>query len=223
MSTLRSTRRLATTVSLSVVMVAGCASGGSSPSAAPTQAPPSATAAASAAVSAAPSAAGPVILPVVEKKTLKWGQSGTITSGALPLAYALGAGMPAKYGIDIEFFEFNGGSQAAQALLAGQVDVSDNSGGPVVASLTTDTPLMILYVTRSNLTDNMYSIRPRSRRPTTSRASRSRSRASARSHTPARCWRSSRSAWRPVTSRSPRSATTRHGSRPCRVAAWRPR
>src|SRR6185436_4525022 len=40
--------------------------------------------------------------------------------------------------------------------VAGQVDVSDNSGGPVIASLATDVPLEMTFVTRSTLTDNLY-------------------------------------------------------------------
>ncbi len=139
---------------LSLVLMAGCGTG-SVPTASPSSAPPP-TPSATADASAAPSPSGPIVLPAPEKTALKWGQSGTITSGALPLAVALGMDLPEKYGLDIEFFEFSGGSQAAQAMLAGQVDVSDNSGGPIVASLTTDTPLITLYVTRHNLTDNMY-------------------------------------------------------------------
>ena len=59
-----------------------------------------------------------------------------------------------KYGFtSIEILEFGGGADAVQANIAGQVDLSDNSGGPVVASLLTDAPLVMTYVNQDNLTD----------------------------------------------------------------------
>ena len=105
-----------------------------------------------------------------------------------PPIYAECKGLPAKYGLEIEWLSFDGGSAAAQALLAEQVDVADNSGGPAIASLATDSPMIIAYVTRDNLTDNLYSS-PASNRPMTCAAVRSPSRASGRSRTRAPCWR----------------------------------
>ncbi|HYI66403.1 MAG TPA: ABC transporter substrate-binding protein [Candidatus Limnocylindrales bacterium] len=62
-----------------------------------------------------------------------------------------------KYGFsNLEFIGFDGASPAAQALFAGQVDVADNSGGPVVSSLATDSPLIMTFVSRHNLTDILY-------------------------------------------------------------------
>ena len=84
------------------------------------------------------------------------GPSGEWSASNIHAVIANYMNLDEKYGLEIEFVNFAGGSQVVQAALAGQVDVSDNSGGPVVASLATDTPLVMTFITRSNLTDNMY-------------------------------------------------------------------
>lgn len=58
-----------------------------------------------------------------------------------------------KFGLNVEYTTFSSGSQVIQANIAGQLDASDNSAGPVVASLATDSPLVITFVSRYNLTD----------------------------------------------------------------------
>jgi NitT/TauT family transport system substrate-binding protein len=151
--------RLLTTIGVTLV-VAACGTSAGTPTPAATAAPTTASTAApseSSAGSEEPSGSpAAVVLPAAEQTKIRWGQSGTPTSGALPFVAAIGAGLDKKYGLDIEFTPFNGGAPAAQAMLAGQSDVGDNSGGPVIASLATDTPLVMTYVTRSNLTDNLY-------------------------------------------------------------------
>lgn len=150
----RTLRRRAALLSVAIV-VAACSSGGS-----PTPASVTPSVAPSTAVSpsiAAASPAGPVTLPTPEKTAIKMGLSGSWTAGIMSAAIADYLDLGKKFGLNIEYTNFSGGSQVVQALIAGQVDVSDNSSGPVVASLATDSPLIITFVSRSNLTDIMYS------------------------------------------------------------------
>jgi ABC-type nitrate/sulfonate/bicarbonate transport system substrate-binding protein len=95
-------------------------------------------------------------LPVPEISQLSIAKSGSPTANTMHTIWAECNDLPAKYGFEIEWPAFDGGSAAAQALLAEQVEVADNSGGPAIASLATDSPMLIAYVTRDNLTDNMY-------------------------------------------------------------------
>ena len=101
-------------------------------------------------------ATGSAALPEPEITSIKLGNSGSPTANTMHTIYAECKGLPAKYGMEIEWLSFDGGSAAAQALLAEQVEVADNSGGPAIASLATDSPMIIAYVTRDNLTDNLY-------------------------------------------------------------------
>lgn len=97
-----------------------------------------------------------ISLPAPEIASLRLGNSGSPTANTMHTIWAQCENLPAKYGMEIEWLSFDGGSAAAQALLAEQVEVADNSGGPAIASLATDSPMVIAYVTRDNLTDNMY-------------------------------------------------------------------
>lgn len=94
--------------------------------------------------------------PQPEMSTVKLGLSGKGTIGVLPVLIAAKTGIFKKYGVDVKVTEFSGASQASQALLAGQVDVGDNSGGPVISSLATGAPEVIAFVTRDNSTDIMF-------------------------------------------------------------------
>ena len=102
------------------------------------------------------SAGGAASLPAPELTSIRLGNSGSPTANTMHTIWAQCEDLPAKYGMEIEWLSFDGGSAAAQALLAEQVEVADNSGGPAIASLATDSPMIIAYVTRDNLTDNMY-------------------------------------------------------------------
>jgi ABC-type nitrate/sulfonate/bicarbonate transport system substrate-binding protein len=95
-------------------------------------------------------------LPTPEVTNVRLGNSGSPTANTMHSIIARCEGLDEKYGLTIDWFSFDGGSAAAQALLAEQVDVADNSGGPAIASLATDSPMLIAYVTRDNLTDIMY-------------------------------------------------------------------
>jgi ABC-type nitrate/sulfonate/bicarbonate transport system substrate-binding protein len=140
-----------------VFALVGCS--GSNPSTAPTQATtPTQAASTPAGSQTAGGSVEDIIaqLPAPEKTTIRLGNSGSPSANTMHTIYAECTGMPAKYGLTVEWSSFDGGSAAAQALLAEQVDVADNSGGPAIASLATDSPMLITYVTRDNLTDNMY-------------------------------------------------------------------
>jgi ABC-type nitrate/sulfonate/bicarbonate transport system substrate-binding protein len=100
---------------------------------------------------------GEVQLPPPEQSNITMGGSGGYSSGGLPMLMAICDGIDHEYGLNVEFTAFSGASQAAQALLAEQVDVIDNSGGPAIASLATDSPFKLVYVTRHNLTDTIFS------------------------------------------------------------------
>jgi ABC-type nitrate/sulfonate/bicarbonate transport system substrate-binding protein len=131
------------------IIAAACGGGGG-------VAAPAATATAVASSAASSSATGGVKLPAPEKTSLKIGQSGGPTSGAGAQMMARALKLYEKYGIKVEWFTFSGGAQANQALLAGQIDIADNSGGPVVASLATDSPLQIVFVAADNGNDHIY-------------------------------------------------------------------
>ena len=140
--------RLAAVAFAATIVASAC--GGNEP-AASTSTP----AASSAGSAPASPAAG--TLPKPDKVDVKIGLSGVGTIGLLPQMVAKNLGLFDKYGLKVEFVNFSGAAQATQALIAGQVDVGDNSGGPVVSSLATDSPQRMVFITRHNLTDNMYS------------------------------------------------------------------
>lgn len=125
------------------------------PAAAPAQPTTAASQPATTQAAASP-ASGEIVFPKPEKTDVKIGLSGVATIGLLPQLVAKGMGLYKKYGLNVEFISFSGAAQATQALLAGQVDVGDNSGGPVIASLATSSPTQFVFITRHNLTDNMY-------------------------------------------------------------------
>jgi ABC-type nitrate/sulfonate/bicarbonate transport system substrate-binding protein len=135
------------------MVLAACTGTAASPAAssAPTAAPPS-----SAASAGASGSTGAVTLPAPEKPDLTIGLSGEYSTGNLHAVIADCYNLGERFGLNLTFTPFSGGSQVVQALVAGQVDVSDNSGGPVVASQATDVPLEMTFITQHNLTDIMY-------------------------------------------------------------------
>jgi ABC-type nitrate/sulfonate/bicarbonate transport system substrate-binding protein len=138
---------------LVVALIFAACGGGASP--APTAGTPTAGTPTAALATVVPT--GPVALPTPEKPKLTIGLSGEFSTGNLHAGIAAYLKLGERYGLDLTFTPFSGGSQVVQALIAGQIDVSDNSAGPVIASLATDSPLVMTFITRSNLTDIMYS------------------------------------------------------------------
>lgn len=108
------------------------------------------------ATAAGTSASGDIVFPKPEKSSVKIAVSGLATIGGLPEHFMVGTGINKKYGVDVEYIEFGSAANAAQALIAGQTDLQVGSGGPVVASLATGSPQQLVFVTRHNLTDNLY-------------------------------------------------------------------
>lgn len=143
-------RRMFALIGAFVLLLAACSSPAVSPSA-PVEPPAS-----EGGVQPSGSDTGDATLPPPELTSLVLGNSGSPTANTMHTIWAQCENLPAKYGMEIEWVSFDGGSAAAQALLAEQVDVADNSGGPAIASLATDSPMTIAYVTRDNLTDNLY-------------------------------------------------------------------
>ena len=140
-----------------LVTACGGTAATNAPSAAPSSAAPASSAPAPSSTDAGASRSPVAVqLPAPEKTKVTIGQSGEWSAGNLHAAIAEYTGLDERFGLDVTFTPFSGGSQVVQALVAGQVDVSDNSGGPVIASLATDVPLEMTFVTRSNLTDNLY-------------------------------------------------------------------
>ena len=143
-------RRMLALIGAFALVLAACSSPAASPSASE-EAP-----AGSEPAESTGSETGFDALPDPEITSIRLGNSGSPTANTMHTIWAECEDLPAKYGLEIEWLSFDGGSAAAQALLAEQVDVADNSGGPAIASLATDSPMIIAYVTRDNLTDNLY-------------------------------------------------------------------
>ena len=140
------------------LIVIGCASAGPSTTSPP---PPASSGGAvpsqtNAATLAEGTSSGEVVLPTPELTSVKWGMASQINDSELPIITAMAENLPAKYGLDVQFLPFEGTTPASQALLTGQVDVIDTSGGPVLDSLLTDAPMVIVWVQIDNLTDNLY-------------------------------------------------------------------
>ncbi len=135
-----------------VLLMTACGTGGGSPSGGPASAGASDRVPASAAASATGEAPGE--LPPPELTELRIGLS---SERIEHVRYIEATGLGEKYGFtNLEVIEFDGAGNAAQALLAGQVDVADNSGGHAVSSLATDSPMIMTFVSRHNLTDILY-------------------------------------------------------------------
>jgi ABC-type nitrate/sulfonate/bicarbonate transport system substrate-binding protein len=149
----RSPRRRGIALALGLTFVLAACSSSSTASPVITAAP-TASPAASTPASEAPGPSGSAALPAPERTDLKIGNSGPFQVSNPVALIASYDELYKKYGFaSIEWLEFGGGSQAVQANIAGQVDLSDNSGGPVVASLLTDAPLVMTYIVNSALTD----------------------------------------------------------------------
>jgi ABC-type nitrate/sulfonate/bicarbonate transport system substrate-binding protein len=103
-----------------------------------------------------PSEATGVTLPAPEITDIRMGNSGEPTANNLNALVSQYLNLGEKYGLNVTWSEFSGAGQAAQALLAEQVDFSDNSGGPAIASLASDSPMVLVYINRDNLTDNLF-------------------------------------------------------------------
>ena len=134
----------AVTVLALVLGAAGCATGGSDGE---SRSPGRAT---------APVGSGETQLPSPERATLRLGMS-TAGVSNVPGMTTHALALYEKYGLEVELVAFDGAQETIQALQAGQIDVADVSGGPVVASLATPEPMVMVMVIQSAFTQVLAS------------------------------------------------------------------
>jgi NitT/TauT family transport system substrate-binding protein len=139
------------TVRAWVVAAAVCATimtacGGGTPQTAATSGTPAATG----------SGSGDIVFPKPEKTNVILGLSNAFQVGALPEMLAKDLHLFEKYGLNVTVQIFNGAAPTAQAHLAGQIDFADQSAGPVLATIGTDTPTVMVMVASQNLTDDLF-------------------------------------------------------------------
>lgn len=166
----RSWSRLAL-LSAAVLVAAGCStasvpsSSTTTTSAAPSvasAAPPVASAAASTspaggagAASTAPGSFDPSQLPPPEVTSIKIAIGG-VDPDTSAIKVALDTGLFKKYGLDAQYFQFNGATQTIQAMVAKQVDVVTSTSTQTISLLGTQTPAVDIAVLSTKLPDYLY-------------------------------------------------------------------
>lgn len=93
----------------------------------------------------APSAASAISadgLPPPEKTKLAIAITNNLAVGQFLDRFAQDLGLYKKYGLDVEVLSFEGDGAATQAVIAGQVQATESSGGLIIASQLNDTPLV---------------------------------------------------------------------------------
>jgi NitT/TauT family transport system substrate-binding protein len=90
--------------------------------------------------------------PAPEKTSIKIGVTG-FELGLFPLYMVDLQNLDEQFGIDLEIVHFSGTAQTTQALLAGQVDVVDASGGVALSTQPTGRPAEITFVNSDRLDD----------------------------------------------------------------------
>ena len=120
------------------------------------QAPGAASANPTASADATSSANGDVVFPKPEKTNVTLGLSNAFQVGALPEMLAKDLHLFEKYGLNVTVQIFNGAAPTAQAQVAGQIDFADQSAGPVIATIGTDSPSYMVMVASQNLTDDLF-------------------------------------------------------------------
>jgi NitT/TauT family transport system substrate-binding protein len=118
--------------------------------------PGAGTASPTTSTSAAPAAAGDIVLPKPERTDVRIGASALSGAGSGPAIIARQLDLYKKYGLSATHNQFNSATQAMQALLAEQIDISDNSEGPVLATVGTSSPTQFVFVPRANNSDILY-------------------------------------------------------------------
>jgi ABC-type nitrate/sulfonate/bicarbonate transport system substrate-binding protein len=94
--------------------------------------------------------------PAPELTTVKIGVTGSDV-GLLPLYMIENQKLAEQFGIDLQVNTFSGTAQATQALLAGQVDVLDASGGVAMSTQPTERPARIAFINSDRLDDLLIS------------------------------------------------------------------
>jgi NitT/TauT family transport system substrate-binding protein len=98
---------------------------------------------------AASGAAGELPPPETTKVTI--GLTNNLAAGQFIDQFAKDLGTFKKYGLDVDVLAFEGDSKATQALVAGQIQGAESSGGMVIASQKTDTPLVTVALNNVRL------------------------------------------------------------------------
>jgi ABC-type nitrate/sulfonate/bicarbonate transport system substrate-binding protein len=93
-----------------------------------------------------------IAFPKPEKTKVTIG-AGAVDPGVIPLYLIDSQNLDEQFGFDLELVKFSGTSQVTQAMLTGQVDVANGSGGIAMATQGTGRPAKIAYVTSDVLTD----------------------------------------------------------------------
>lgn len=94
--------------------------------------------------------------PKPERDTVKIGLS-ALDAASIPQYLIESQNLDEQFGMDVELVQFSGTSQVTQALLAGQIDAGNGSGGVAMATQATDRPAQIVFVTDDVLTDMIIS------------------------------------------------------------------
>lgn len=130
------------------VLVAGC-TGTGAPAASTS---PAASVAASAEGSApAGSQTTSVELPAPETTKVTVGITNNLAVGQFLDRFAQDLGLYEKYGLNVDVVSFEGDGAATQAVIAGQVQGTETSGGLIIASQLTDTPLVATAINNLRL------------------------------------------------------------------------
>src|SRR5690606_4147429 len=89
-----------------------------------------------------PTAGGPE-LPPAETTEGRLGMTNSLAAGQFLDVMADELGIFAEYGLEVEVLSFDGDGQATQAIVAGQIEATESSGGVVIASQMTDAPIVM--------------------------------------------------------------------------------
>jgi ABC-type nitrate/sulfonate/bicarbonate transport system substrate-binding protein len=130
--------------------------------AAKAEAKPAASPAAAAKPAEAKPAASPaakaVALPKPERTSIKIGSS-ALEPTQFAYRFAMDLGLYKKYGIEnVEDFYFDGAGKLLQAMVANQVDVGIQSGGPIISSLTAGSPMQMTAMYSSKVSDLLVGV-----------------------------------------------------------------
>ena len=129
------------------LVIAACGGG---PSGSATTAPPAARSV------AASAAVDPNVLPAPELTKLRIGIGAPSEPVQFAETLASLQGIYQKYGPTVEIAGFEGEGKALQALVAGQLDMFVGGASTAINSVLTDTPIKILAMNSTTLTDGLY-------------------------------------------------------------------
>jgi NitT/TauT family transport system substrate-binding protein len=128
-----------------LAIVLSACSGAASPT------PAASAPAASGPAASGPAASGAVQLPPPETTKVTIGLTNNLAAGQFIDQFAKDTGTFKKYGLEVDVIPFEGDSKATQALVAGQIQGAESSGGMVIASQKTDTPLVTVALNQLRL------------------------------------------------------------------------